>query len=269
MFAFYAASGDFGSVTDMDRGEYWKFVKDCHFQKDRKLLPSVRVDLIFQKACMDKSLEGKARSMSAVDEIGPPTWIECLVRICSWKFRNNKKKFVANFKHMYEEELLPNACRTDTDRFRAELATEKVTDVFAKYRKPLKKLFVYYAAADQTDEGVADGALDTMNVKELTEFCSDIKLIGATLSIRKVRTIFAFVQQEDEEELESDDEADDNEMVFTEFNEASGAIATFMRPDPYVMLDNRIKDWFLKVLFPRARDDSGIQVFKNLKWPKK
>ena len=98
VFAFYAASGDFGSVTDMDRGEYWKFVKDCHFQKDRKLLPSVRVDLIFQKACMDKSLEGKARSMSAVDEIGPPTWIECLVRICSWKFRNNKKKFVDNFK---------------------------------------------------------------------------------------------------------------------------------------------------------------------------
>ena len=36
----------------MDRAELWNFVKDCQMTADRKRLPSVMVDLIFQRASM-------------------------------------------------------------------------------------------------------------------------------------------------------------------------------------------------------------------------
>ena len=49
IFAFYAAAGEGASSTTMDSGEFWRFVKDCQFCKDRKVLPSVRIDLIFQR----------------------------------------------------------------------------------------------------------------------------------------------------------------------------------------------------------------------------
>ena len=62
IFSFYAASGD-GSATSMDHSEFWRVVKDCKLQKDRKALPSVRVDLIFQQCNQDFSKEGKVRKI--------------------------------------------------------------------------------------------------------------------------------------------------------------------------------------------------------------
>jgi hypothetical protein len=58
IFSFYAASGD-GPATSMDHSEFWRVVKDCKLQKDRKALPSVRIDLIFQQCNQDFSKEGK------------------------------------------------------------------------------------------------------------------------------------------------------------------------------------------------------------------
>ena len=43
IFTFYCAANEGGDATTMDNTEYWKFVKDCKLQKDRKALPSVRV----------------------------------------------------------------------------------------------------------------------------------------------------------------------------------------------------------------------------------
>ncbi len=77
-----------------------------------------------------------------------------------------------------------------------------------------------------------------MNCKELTSFCKEMKLLGPILSNRMVRTVFAFVQQE-EEELEDDDdeEGGDNEMVYSEFAEATSAMACILKPNPYETVD--------------------------------
>ena len=49
IFAFYAAS-ESGAGDELGHGEFWKFVKDCKFQKIRQRLPSGRVDLVFNQA---------------------------------------------------------------------------------------------------------------------------------------------------------------------------------------------------------------------------
>ena len=50
IFTFYCAAGTgAGSAAEMSSQEFWKFVKDCKLQKNRKNMPSYRVDLIFQQ----------------------------------------------------------------------------------------------------------------------------------------------------------------------------------------------------------------------------
>jgi len=69
IFQFYAAAEMGGDASTMDSIEYKKFVRDCQFQKDRKVLPSVRIDLIFQACCIDQTKTGKARIESATDDV--------------------------------------------------------------------------------------------------------------------------------------------------------------------------------------------------------
>ena len=56
-------------------------------------------------------------------------------------------------------------------------------------RRNLKGIYTVYAADDDSDDAV--GQLDTMNCKELTAFCKEMKLLGPILSNRMVRTVFA------------------------------------------------------------------------------
>ena len=149
-------------------------------------------------------------------------------------------------------DLLPNACSVDTDVFRERLAGDPVKEVFSKHKKNLKTIYTVFAAADDSDGGV--GALDTMNANEIVTFTRDINLIGPLLSEKSVRTIFAYVQQE-EEELDEDesDESGDSEMVFTEFLEALGGIACIMQPNPYNVVAMRLNDFLEQMLIPNAK----------------
>ena len=75
IFTFYCAANEGGDATTMDNTEYWKFVKDCKLQKDRKALPSVRVDLIFQQAIAQQvhsaaKAWAMANQASAVEAVG-------------------------------------------------------------------------------------------------------------------------------------------------------------------------------------------------------
>ena len=63
--------------------------------------------------------------------------------------------------------------------------------------------------------------------------------------------------QQEEEELEDDDdeEGGDNEMVYSEYCEATSAIACVLRPDPYETVDSRLKQFLKGVLFPAAKEN--------------
>ena len=63
------------------------------------------------------------------------------------------------------------------------------------HKKWLKKIFTAYAAADDSDDAILQA--DTMNVTEVLKMCNDAALVGATLNVRAIRSIFAYVQQEE------------------------------------------------------------------------
>ena len=90
------------------------------------------------------------------------------------------------------------------------------------------------------------------------------------MSNRMVRTIFAFVQQE-EEELEDDDdeEGGDNEMVYSEFCEATAAMACVLKPNPYEMVDSRLRNYLKDILFPAAKVNPKTQKVVKGNWEKK
>ncbi len=199
-------------------------------------------------------------------ELKPTEFIEGLVRLASNRFLKPAENLATRFIKVMNEEVLPNACSVDTDVFRERLASDAVQSIFMAHKRNLKTIYTEFAADDDTDEGALTS--DTMNAGELVSFCREVKLIGPLLSEKGVRTIFAYVQQEEEELDEEGEEAGDvgdSEMVFAEFNESQGAIAAFRQPDPYNVLDMRI-DMFLKnELIPAARELDRFRGAKALK----
>ena len=257
IFQYYAAAEE-GDANTMDHCEYWKFVRECKLQKDRRMLPSVRVDLCFQAANMDYTKTGSERLESDDGELESIEWIEILVRLCSWRFQKKPKELDRKFWKMMQEWVLEYACQVDIDVFRERLAGDKVQEQLKKNKRNLKGIYTVYAADDDSDEGMMGGGGDTMNCKELTSFSKEMKLLGPILSNRMVRTVFAFVQQEEEELDEDegeDEEGGDNEMVYSEFCEAMAAYGCILRPNPYCTVDSRLRDYLKQVLFPAAKEN--------------
>lgn len=234
----------------MDHAEFWRFVKDCKLQKDRQAMPSVRVDLIFQQSNQDLTLQGADRLDSDDGQMEPCEWVESLARLAAHRYQ--KGHIDERLKKMMNEDILPNACSVNTDVFRERLAGDRVQNVYQKHKRNLKIIYKTFAAEDNSDEGAL--TQDTMNATELVSFCRDMRLIGPLLSEKAVRALFAYVQQE-EEPADGDGSADagDSEMVFAEFTEALGAIAAFMRPDPYNVMDVRIDDFLKNQLIATAK----------------
>ena len=195
----------------------------------------------------------------------------------------------------------------------------KVSSMLDTHKKWLKKIFTAYAAADDSDDAILQA--DTMNVTEVLKMCNDAGLVGATLNVRAIRSIFAYVQQE-EALLEEDGGGDPkppavdegalrslgaagpfparslaaasrcalsaratpplssplsalrsppsltrpihapadleaSEMVYSEFVEFLVAIAVFMQPNPYLVVDMRL-DRFLRTMFYPALKKSKL-----------
>ncbi|GMH47323.1 hypothetical protein TL16_g00036 [Triparma laevis f. inornata] len=261
IFQYYAAAGDGGPATTMDHGEFWKFVKDSKLQKDRKAMPSVRVDLIFQCCNIDYALEGKDRLASDDGELEPHEFVEGLARLCVYRY--TKGTPAQRLQKMLEEEVLPNACSVDTDVFRERIAGDRVKDVFAKHKHNMKIIYKVFAADDQ--EGDAALAGDTMNSNELVSFCREFEMVGPLLSERAVKVLFAYVQQEEEmlDEDEGNDDVGDSEMVYSEFVESQAAIGCQMRPDPYNVVEIRIDHFISQEIIPRALDGCACLRFRG------
>ena len=253
IFQYYAAA-EAGDANSMDHAEFWKFVRECKFQKDRAALPSVRVDLIFQACNIDYSLAASDRKASDDGEMDSNEWVECLTRTSSWRYSKKtggdlSKRLVK----LVNDDMLPNACSVDCDVFRERLAGDEVQAVYKKHKKNTKKIYLVYAADD--DDGDAALAMDTMNCKELVSFCMEMKLAGPILSQRMIRTMFAFVQQEEADLDDDEDDDDGSEMVYSEFMEALSAIAMILVPNPYEVVPTRIDRFVKKILLPAARDN--------------
>ena len=150
IFQFYAAVSDSGGITELDHQECWKFVKDCRLQKDRKALPSVRVDLIFQSCTIDHSKKGLDRVKSVHPELGPTQFVEFIARLASYRY--NKGSWSERLEKMINDDILPNACSVDIDVFRERISGDKCKAVVKKHRHNMEIIYRDYAAEDQSLE---------------------------------------------------------------------------------------------------------------------
>ena len=178
IFQFYAAAEE-GDASTMDSTEYKKLVRDCQLQKDRKVLPSVRVDLVFQSCCLDHTKTGAARIQSATSEITANLWVEALARLSCYKYENHLAKDWENIhdklKRLLIDDVLPNACSVDVDVFRDRIDSDRVRTVFDEHDHNLPRIFLSYAADDVSNDA-AVAANDTMNVAELVTFCRQVRV---------------------------------------------------------------------------------------------
>jgi len=285
IFQFYAAAEQGGDANTMDSVEYKKFIRDTQMQKDRKVLPSVRVDLIYQACCIDHTAVGRARVENGTDDIDANKFVEAIFRLASYKYEDWEKKKVEkeeppkteggpaqdnlNLKDMTVtgcltsklekillDDVLPNACSVDVDVFRERMESDEIKDVFKKYKHNLQIIFKVYAAEDVSDDA-AVAMNETMNVGELVSFGRAFKVVGGPplLSERAIKVLFAYVQQEDPDGEDENGKAlvdDNSEMVISEFNEALTAVGSQLYPDPYNVLDAKLNTFLRKNIIPAA-----------------
>ena len=257
IFQFYAAA-DEGDATSMDQGEFKRFVRDTKMQKDRQLLPSVRIDLIYQATCMDLTKQGRERIDCGIEDLDAKSWVESLVRIACYKYEKGcvTNTMTERLEKLLINEVFPNACSVDVDVFRSRIDSDLVREVFAKNHYNLKKIFEVYSADDVSSDDAVSSS-DTMNVGELVSFGRAFTLIGAPplLSERAMKVMFAYVQQEDPDAADSNGNAvidDNSEMVLTEFTEALAAVGAQLFADPYLVLDMKLHIFLRKNIMPVA-----------------
>jgi hypothetical protein len=137
-----------------------------------------------------------------------------------------------------EENVLPNATRSDVEAFRLLVQKDHVQEMFAKYREPLYRLFNTYAADDKKDE-----VKEAQNLKEFTKLLQDKGVINNSFSRQTVQCVFNNAQMtrygsQGEEETQMDHE---------EFLEAVSAVAMCTFPNPYVAFEKRL-EWTVQQL---------------------
>ena len=111
IFQYYAAA-EAGDANTMDHAEWWKFVRECKFQKDRKAMPSVRVDLIFQACNIDYTLDAKDRAEADDGEMSQRNG----QKVCSHLHGGIRRRIGAldkRLERLMNEDMLPNACSVD------------------------------------------------------------------------------------------------------------------------------------------------------------
>ncbi|CEO95815.1 hypothetical protein PBRA_004528 [Plasmodiophora brassicae] len=279
IFRHYAAAEGVGSTMSLN--EFVKFVQDAKLVG--KTLKMPQVERIFQLANSDASVEAEAPAApddagagaQAADdddviddvenpdeELVPREFVECLVRLAVRKFA--KPMSVADrLQMLMENYVLKNAMRSE--RFREDICSVKVRDVFDRYRSCLKCIFRYYASGGKNPKKserrekswIKDDTISMTNFHLLVKECA---WVDATFSLSHVGVIFNNIQR-----MEEDEAADvHTELVYDEFIEGLAAIAVMKIPNPYVELDTRIEDFITTRLLTPLGKLNHITGLKKL-----
>ena len=196
IFTHYCTGASSGSNESMDRGEYWRFIRDIKVKHKRKLT-SPDLDLIFTAANVDRDDNDDDDREEHSQELLPIEFSECLVRIAVARF--DQGPVIMRLKTLFEKHVLKYACATNKNTFKRRIETDNVYRVFSKFRKPLKVVFKAYARADQKDDAI--NKKDTINYSELVLLCRNLGILrpGSTISEVAVQKMFALVQDNTDE----------------------------------------------------------------------
>jgi hypothetical protein len=243
IFKAYACWGAQPSV--ITREDFKKIMSDIDVCDDKNV-PPAQVDIIF------------VRSSRAGAGLTPAKFLEAIVRLAFCKFKGvvsvakkggkkggkkkgGKKAAVVDpsdptswslckcTEELLQRFLLPKALRSDGIAFRKLVATERVQQVFDKFKQPLNKIFTKFAASDQYDDSQAD-----LNLKEFIKFMTDHNLFGGPLNKKMGQSIFNNCQIT---RYGENAQAQESQMDDEEFVEAVAAIAVVLNPNPYIAFE--------------------------------
>ena len=169
IFQYYAAAEE-GDANTMDHCEYWKFVRECKLQKDRRMLPQRSGwTFVFRRQTwitQRRARSGSSRTTGSWRALnGLKFWCGC----AAGDFRKSPRSWTASFWKMMQEWVLEYACQVDIDVFRERLAGDKVQEQLKKNKRNLKgggggggggAFIPWYAADDDSDEGMMGGGGD-------------------------------------------------------------------------------------------------------------
>jgi hypothetical protein len=238
IFRAYGALGG-GAASTISRGEFAALMKDIQIYD--KSFHAAEADIIFLRSNWELDPNTGELRAAADRSLTCTEFVEALVRVAQARFQSSQTTTLKGcVEALFNRCLLPFAQRSDVDRFRKLLGQKRVQEVFAKYENKLKMVFLTTAGND-----------DTIQLDEFTRFLKGKGIVNKTFPAKSILKIFNNVQDDSDplEISEGDEEEDecpeDAMMTYSEFLEALAAIASYVLPDPYVCLEQRLEVFFL------------------------
>jgi len=188
-----------------------------------------------------KSLEVVVLETDDDRELGPPEFVELLVRLGNRRFAKDEAltTVASRLEEFIHQDVQAKAARVDSDPFRKLLRDPLVDRVYRKHRRPLERIFAFY--------GGQDGGM-SINVEEFSLMLKQVGIMPQYLDQDEVAQLFQCIQKE-----EIGEEEGAAEMDYTEFLEAIAAITTFTIPNPYMGLDQRLELFISETLLVKAK----------------
>lgn len=239
IFQHYSAGEIGGSASAMDCDEFLDFIRDCQLTDQR--VTASDLDQIFGFSMGIKGKVPSDREMVASE------FSEALIRIAEKKFP--MLPFHERLRELLEGYVLPNASRSECDKFREELCRPEVLAVYKKHSAALKRIFRYYAAmrGAHTDDRNNHAFID---IKAFFTLAKDCKLLGSCFTEETLKQIFLNIQSQDEDVADNDA---DSMVDFSEYQEAIAAMTEYSVCSPYLPLYKRIDTFISETFLPRAR----------------
>ncbi|EEY66136.1 uncharacterized protein PITG_03680 [Phytophthora infestans T30-4] len=270
IFKHYSASGGAGSLAAMSLTEFNKFIKDC-FTGDKHITSQV-ADNIYRAALqLDTPATG-----GAITEGGPELsgrqFADALVRLAAIKYapmpaprgpRGGHTRAAPmpalpldeRYRLLMEQDILPNAVRSQRELFRAEVAQPKVREVFQRHKPVLQRIFRYYASMHAIREQNS-----TLSLSAFIVMARDCKLIGSFVTEHTLKQVLVNLQRDDGNSstmttatISTEAELEMLRADFSDFQEALAALTEYVICNPYVSLHKRVDQFLQEMLLPRAR----------------
>jgi hypothetical protein len=189
-------------------------------------------------------------------EMAGGEFVDALLRLAAIKCLGNNKPplplLETRFRDLMEIHILPNALRSQSEIFRAEVASPKVRAVFQKHKPVLQCVFKYYTAMHALREQQS-----TMDWKEFLLFARDCKLVGSFVTEHMLKQVLVSLQREASTGTTSPgaglDDATMLRVDFADFQEALAALTAYVICNPYVPLYKRIEQFLHEHVLPKAR----------------
>mmetsp|Transcript_19158 Transcript_19158/g.37875 ORF Transcript_19158/g.37875 Transcript_19158/m.37875 type:complete len:842 (-) Transcript_19158:2631-5156(-) len=244
----------------IDWKSYLSFARDCGIVTGSNRVSIADLVRVYNTAAQEevvvgviKGSEDKAEDDEEADqkfkepthELNQAQFIDCIVQLAGC--RHYKKNGISHSVLLFmERDILPNACRTSVDDFRKLISQEGIRQIFNVCNNKLTAIFRRYSSLDDSSEESQDNMF-SMNEIEFLEMVNDARLLkNPNLNERKIKTIFAHVQQNDD--FGEDDPSLDLEMDYNEFCEALVSLCINVLPDPFVPLSQKLEGFLDKYI---------------------